>query len=222
MKRLLNNNYGFTYIAVLTVVIIMGIMLGMVGQSWRTINQRELEEELLFRGDQVANIVYQRLLCKNANLAPNTVNQFLWNVKTANGTILDDLIKNGIQETCVNGTQQTFKLRPSAAIDPFTKEPWEILTPATAVPLTPQPQPSTSGAPASTVVLSAATTATGSNDNQHFFGVRSNSQLKPLKEKFSAQDVYKLPDNSKHYSEWFFTWEFKHKMEATATQIINK
>jgi type II secretory pathway pseudopilin PulG len=43
---------GFTYIAALMVVIIMGIMLGAVGQSWKMAADREREEELLFRGSQ--------------------------------------------------------------------------------------------------------------------------------------------------------------------------
>ena len=34
------------------IVIIMGIMLGIAGQSWKMIMQREREEELLFRGNQ--------------------------------------------------------------------------------------------------------------------------------------------------------------------------
>ena len=86
MKICANQN-GFTYILALTVVMIMGIMLGMVGQSWKTIKQRDLEEEMIFRGDQVAEIVYQRLLCKNAKLPPTSSN-FYWPVNSANGSIL--------------------------------------------------------------------------------------------------------------------------------------
>ncbi len=56
MKYLTNQN-GFTYILALTIVMIMGIMLGMVGQSWKTIRQRELEKELLFRGSQIKEAI---------------------------------------------------------------------------------------------------------------------------------------------------------------------
>lgn len=56
MKTISNQN-GFTYIFVLTVVMIMGIMLGMVGQSWKTIKQRELEKELIFRGCQIKEAI---------------------------------------------------------------------------------------------------------------------------------------------------------------------
>jgi len=126
--KIISNQNGFTYIFVLTVVMIMGIMLGMVGQSWKTIKQRDIEEEIIFRGDQVAELVYQRLVCKNANMAQNTVNQFLWTINSPNGTILDDLVI-GKEERCMNGTARKFRLRPSATIDPMTNERWKIEPP---------------------------------------------------------------------------------------------
>jgi type II secretory pathway pseudopilin PulG len=51
------NQNGFTYILALTVVMIMGIMLGLVGQSWKSIKQREQEKELLFRGSQIKEAI---------------------------------------------------------------------------------------------------------------------------------------------------------------------
>ena len=45
----LHNNNGYTYLLVLLAVMLMGIMQGVVGQSWKSIMQREREEELLFR-----------------------------------------------------------------------------------------------------------------------------------------------------------------------------
>ena len=56
MKIIMNQN-GFTYILALTVVMIMGIMLGMVGQSWKSIMQREREKELIFRGSQIKEAI---------------------------------------------------------------------------------------------------------------------------------------------------------------------
>lgn len=50
--RLLRSSAGYTFIALLVIVAIMGIMLGAIGQSWHTIMVREQEEELLFRGEQ--------------------------------------------------------------------------------------------------------------------------------------------------------------------------
>ncbi len=51
MKNMLNQN-GFTFLAALMVVVIMGIMLGLTAQPWKTIMKREREQELLFRGLQ--------------------------------------------------------------------------------------------------------------------------------------------------------------------------
>lgn len=126
--KIISNQNGFTYILALTVIMIMGIMLGMVGQSWKTIKQRELEEELIFRGDQVAELVYQLLVYKNSNMAPNTVNLFLWNVTSPKGTILDELV-NIKTEKFGNKPEKKFRLRASAAIDPMTNKPWKIESP---------------------------------------------------------------------------------------------
>jgi type II secretory pathway pseudopilin PulG len=48
----LKSSAGFTYIAALTIVMIMGIMMGVAGQSWKMIMDREREEELLWVGTQ--------------------------------------------------------------------------------------------------------------------------------------------------------------------------
>lgn len=39
------------------IITIMGIMLGMTGQAWKTIMQREREKELLFRGSQIKEAI---------------------------------------------------------------------------------------------------------------------------------------------------------------------
>jgi type II secretory pathway pseudopilin PulG len=48
---------GFTYIAAMIMVIIMGIMLGAVGQTWQMVMKREKEAELLFRGGQILDAI---------------------------------------------------------------------------------------------------------------------------------------------------------------------
>lgn len=53
-----SDNSGFTLLAALMLVMVMGIMLGVVGQSWQTVMQREKEEELLFRGMQYRQAFY--------------------------------------------------------------------------------------------------------------------------------------------------------------------
>lgn len=43
---------GFTYIALLAAIVIIGISLGAAGRYWSNLIAREKEEELLFRGEQ--------------------------------------------------------------------------------------------------------------------------------------------------------------------------
>lgn len=124
MKYLSNQN-GFSYIFALTVVMIMGVMLGMAGQSWQALKQRELEEELIYRGDQVAEVVYQRSLCMGLQPPQN-----LWPIAdSANGTVLDDLVI-GREERCPSkgGMMKKYRLRKSSTIDPMTGKQWKIVT----------------------------------------------------------------------------------------------
>lgn len=48
---------GFTYLMALVLIVIMGIMLGAIGQSWQVILKREREAELLFRGSQIKEAI---------------------------------------------------------------------------------------------------------------------------------------------------------------------
>jgi type II secretory pathway pseudopilin PulG len=47
-----SNASGFTYMALLAFIVIIGITLGTVARYWSNIAARDKEEELLFRGDQ--------------------------------------------------------------------------------------------------------------------------------------------------------------------------
>lgn len=53
----LRSSAGFTYIMALMVVVIMGIMLAAMGQSWKMLMDREREEEFLFRGSQYKDAI---------------------------------------------------------------------------------------------------------------------------------------------------------------------
>ena len=52
---IIRSNRGFTFIAALLAVVVMGIMLGAAGKSWKTVMKREKEKELLFRGIEIRN-----------------------------------------------------------------------------------------------------------------------------------------------------------------------
>jgi len=57
IARTLRSSSGFTYMMLLIMVLVMGIMLGAVGQSWRMVMKREREAELLFRGKQIVDAI---------------------------------------------------------------------------------------------------------------------------------------------------------------------
>jgi type II secretory pathway pseudopilin PulG len=56
-RELLRSESGFTYLAALFILVIMGIMLGMMGETWSMIMRRDREEELLFRGKQIKDAI---------------------------------------------------------------------------------------------------------------------------------------------------------------------
>jgi len=53
----LKSSAGFTYLAALVLVIVLGIMLGAAAQSWTMLMKREREAELLFRGRQIVDAI---------------------------------------------------------------------------------------------------------------------------------------------------------------------
>lgn len=53
----INNRNGFTYVFALMTVIIIGIMLGVIGQAWKNIIKQDREAELLFRGSQIKDAI---------------------------------------------------------------------------------------------------------------------------------------------------------------------
>lgn len=57
ISRIRHSSAGFTYIAALVMVAIMGIMLGAVGQSMKIVMKREREKELIFRGLQYRDAI---------------------------------------------------------------------------------------------------------------------------------------------------------------------
>lgn len=64
----LTSTAGFTLIAAMVAVTIIGIVLGATGQSWTMFMKREREEELLFRGMQ-----YRDAITRWYNYKPGTV-----------------------------------------------------------------------------------------------------------------------------------------------------
>lgn len=57
MRNVLKSSRGFTYIAALMLIVVMGIMLGAATKTWTMVMKREREAELLFRGGQIRNAI---------------------------------------------------------------------------------------------------------------------------------------------------------------------
>jgi type II secretory pathway pseudopilin PulG len=57
VKSPFSSTDGFTYIAALMLVVVLGVMLGVAAQSWTMIMKRERETELLFRGRQIVEAI---------------------------------------------------------------------------------------------------------------------------------------------------------------------
>jgi len=108
MKKLLNNN-GFALLAVMMIVIIMGISLGAVGLSWRIIMQREREEELLFRGNQIREAISRWYALKSVDQAAMPLRD------------LKDLLKDP-------RTPQTVRYLRRLYNDPMTNKEWELIS----------------------------------------------------------------------------------------------
>src|SRR5512144_2233728 len=57
MVRPLTSTAGFTYLAVLLMMVVLMIMQGVAYQYMSTVMKREREEELLFRGQQIVEAI---------------------------------------------------------------------------------------------------------------------------------------------------------------------
>lgn len=114
MKKRLNQN-GFTFLAALMIVVIMGIMLGLAAQPWKTIMQREREQELLFRGLEIR----QAIASWNARKVATPLNKL-------EDLYLDDRelqTKKYLRQRDPKGEEK----------DPMTGKPWTLIKDTTGV-----------------------------------------------------------------------------------------
>ena len=73
----IRNRNGFTYIALLAAIVIIGITLGSAAKSWQNVAQREKEEELLFRGNQYRLAIESYFNYQGRRQFPNTIDALL-------------------------------------------------------------------------------------------------------------------------------------------------
>lgn len=82
----IRNPHGFTYIALLTAVVIMGILLASTGKYWSSVAAREKEEELLFRGDQYRRAIERYVMAiPGRSQYPQSIDELLKDNRTAAG-----------------------------------------------------------------------------------------------------------------------------------------
>ncbi|MGD0587068.1 MAG: type II secretion system protein [Oryzomonas sp.] len=107
---MLNQN-GFTFLAALMVVVIMGIMLGLTAQPWKTIMKREREKELLFRGLQ-----YRKAIAA-------------WNTRPATTGATPKVIPlNDLKDLLLDPSSlQHMKYLRQLYKDPMTGKEWSII-----------------------------------------------------------------------------------------------
>ncbi len=106
----LRSSAGFTYIMALFAVVILGIMLSAAAQSWKTIQAREKEQELLFRGMQ-----YKDAITMWYKKSPTSTGQ-------AVAFPLNDL-KDLLKDPRTTGSSTTRYIRELYK-DPITGEDW--------------------------------------------------------------------------------------------------
>ncbi len=99
-------NSGFTYVALLAAIVIVGISMGAAGKYWSFIMQREREVELLFRGEQY------RLAIERYNLALPGRNAY--------PPSIEELLKDSRTPVGKRHLRQAYK-------DPITGEDFEVI-----------------------------------------------------------------------------------------------
>lgn len=103
----LKHEDGFTYLAMMFAVFLVGLSSMVAAQQWQTLVQREKEAELIFRGDAIRRAIYT--YCRTARAG-----------MTFCPKSLDDLVK-------APGTLTTRRYLRKNYKDPITKGDWELI-----------------------------------------------------------------------------------------------
>lgn len=107
MLKHLSSQRGMTLFTVLFAIVVIGLLLGLTGQTWSQVMQREREEELYFRGDQ-----YRR-----------AIESYYTTGHGGQGSYprsLEDLLKDP-------RSPQTKRHLRKAYLDPFTNTEFELI-----------------------------------------------------------------------------------------------
>lgn len=171
MKR---SERGYALAALLATITVMMILMAAAVPSWKYVVKNEKEEELIFRGGQIADAI-RRFQAKNGNALPAS---------------LDVLVKG--------------KFLRKAYTDPMVKDgKWRLIRQGEPIPAaggaprapgaSPAPSPSPSARPGTAPTSPFATGGAGTSVGA-FVGVAS----------LSTEPSLRLFNNREKYSEWFF------------------
>ena len=104
--KILFTKQGFTYLATMVVIAVIGIALSVTGYQWKTMSKREKEKELLFRGNEIRNAIAQYVNTDPLKRYPHS---------------LEDLIKDPRSPKTVRYLRKMYK-------DPITNDDWVLVT----------------------------------------------------------------------------------------------
>lgn len=181
---ILNNQRGVTLLLVLFMVVVLGLAMGMTGKVWKTVVQRDREEQLLWVGNQYRLAIksYSTAMVGQggqvvSGAAVPTVGQ-----KKAVAAVypnsLQDLLKDPRFQNPVRHIRKLYK-------DPITGKDFKLIRAGGQV----------------TGAGVATDTATGG-----IMGVASTSKETPFKQS-GFPDVYQDFENAASYQDWQFVYK---------------
>ena len=124
MKRFTRNN-GFTLVGLAVIIAIMGIVLAMVAKVHSTITKRDMEEELLFRGDEIKDAIDAYF--KIGNTYPRNFEELLKDPRGVNPKrhlrkIYKDPITNGEWELIKDKAERIIGVKSKSEKEPLKKD----------------------------------------------------------------------------------------------------
>jgi type II secretory pathway pseudopilin PulG len=75
---------GFSYLAVMAIIVIIGISLTATGYQWKTMAKREKEKELLFRGTEIRSAIIQYVNADPLKRYPHSLEDLIKDPKNPN------------------------------------------------------------------------------------------------------------------------------------------
>lgn len=188
------NRNGFTFLMAIFMVMIIGIMLGLTGQFWKTIMKREREKELIFRGSQIKEAIenwYNPKYIPGGGAGTKKVNALL---------DLKDLLGGNLSEKrfylphsyAAELDDKNPKCAPDCAKikiyqDPMTGKEWTIIR--------------------GTFINNQCNATNTESQGACISGVASKSEEEPLKKDFkdtAFETTFSNSSSSKKYSKWKF------------------